>query len=65
MLLVPENKMRILDPKNRNPIPESGIEVDSSSPHYHYWLRRLKCGDVRKVEPTPPENKAAKAKPTE
>lgn len=59
MLLVPTNKMRILNPANKMPVPEEGIEIDRGSSHYHYWLRRLKCGDMEKSPAVANESPAA------
>ncbi len=42
-------RLRVIDPMTNRPLPDAGHSVVQST----YWVRRLRCGDVEVVKPTP------------
>lgn len=48
MMVKPADGLVVRDPRNREPLPPEGREVERSS----YWLRRLLEGDVTEVPAT-------------
>ena len=58
MIVKPAPGCRVRDPRSRQPIPETGIEVSELDT---YWARRLRSGDVVLVQPAEPAKQLAAA----
>lgn len=56
VFLKPQSGMKIRMPETNGHLPDEGMELELT----HYWRRRIKDGDVVKVQP-PKDKKAAAA----
>ena len=54
--LIPKKDLRVINPFNKLPLPETGLLVEVDS----YWLRRLKNGDVSELIEKPKEKNTKK-----